>query len=1285
MTTTTTTTVSQVAGRVLVLVCALVMMVAITVGSARASKGVVGVFGSSGSGAGQFANAAGTAVNTSTGDVYVVDQFDNRVERFDKAGVFISMFGWGVTDGNPEAEVCTASCLVGLEGSGAGQFSAAPGIAIDQATQQLYVVDANNNRVERFDAEGHFLSAFGWGVADGKEELQSCTTTCLAGLAGSGAGQLSGPQGIAVDPTDQSVYVADTNNFRVVKFDKTGAFSNTFGFGVTDGVETFELCSSSCQAGRPGGGEGQLSTPSGVAVDSTGRVYVLDFGNRIERYTSAEAFDQTFDPTDVFVPIQIATGPGNDDLYVAQWTPEFNEQHVVEIDSAGSLVDTHGVGAGATEASGLALNAANQRIYFANGFSAHVFVMDDVTAPTVTIDAPTGVTTTEASVAGTVNPQGNTGIGWHFEIAPEGGGFSPIAGDQDPGSGTSPVPVSQAITGLVPNTTYSVRLAATRAFNPSTYSSVVQFTTPAVLPTVVTRPANDLAPEHATFYGTIVPNHAETTYFFEYGMTTAYGARVPATDLSAGAGTRLVGAIQRVQGLAPGTNYHFRIVAINAAGTVHGEDQTFTTLTPPPASEARAGIPGAGFLPDERGWELVSPAEKDGNDIVADTGRTRASVDGNAAAFESLGAFADAHGAGVAVEYMSIRDGRPGTGGWSTHAITPVQGPTAAHWGGSGFDPEYEGEMSPDLSSGVFRTSSPVTADPMVENVGNLYERGDLRSPGAGSYNLVTACPVCESPLTALFTGAVSNQLPRIGGASADFQHVLFESPQRLTSDATATGTPFSPINLYEWDHGTVRLAGILPNGTAAPESVAGPGAVGRVYMPRTISADGSRVFFTVPAGFLEQAGALYERIDHATTIQLNASERTDCADHDPCSGTPEPDPSGSAPGRFWGASADGSRAFFTSPEMLSDDAQPAHVHLYMYDAAAPAGHHLSSLISDTDLRGVIGSSDDGHYVYALADGQPVTGQPEFGGPGIFLWHDGLVSYVGEMADPGKDSPVDLPLNWGYPTRYGARVTPDGRHLLFTSGTSDGLAGYDHGHCAGGGCEELYLYSATAQSLRCVSCNPTGAPGTSDAVDNIRERTSGSNTTWHLNHPVSDDGREVFFTTAEALVPGDTNGKDDVYEYDVPSGTVHLISSGHDPSDSYFMEASASGNDVFFLTHQQLVGWDHDQNYDLYDARVGGGMPEPSEAPQACGGDACRGPLAQVPGAATPGSAAFTGVGNLSAPAAPLPLKHLSNAQLLHSALKACKKNKKKAKRRKCEARARQRYGKKAAKARRSK
>jgi hypothetical protein len=124
---------------------------------------------------------------------------------------------------------------------------------------------------------------------------------------------------------------------------------------------------------------------------------------------------------------------------------------------------------------------------------------------------------------------------------------------------------------------------------------------------------------------------------------------------------------------------------------------------------------------------------------------------------------------------------------------------------------------------------------------------------------------------------------------------------------------------------------------------------------------------------------------------------------------------------------------------------------------------------------------------------------------------------------------------------------------------------------------------------------------------------------------MSADGRLVFFSTTEALVPEDTNRAVDVYEYDAPTGTVHLLSTGSDPLDSYFMSSSASGANVFFLTRQQLVGADTDNSYDMYDARIDGGFREPSPPSPPCSGDTCQGQETAAPSAASPASASVTG------------------------------------------------------------
>ena len=1146
--------------------------------------------------------------------MYVIDQLDNRVEQFDAAGEFVRAFGWGVADGIGAAETCMSGCQAGIAGNGDGQFDTPQAIAIDQSDGSIYVVDGpNNNRVEKFDAGGTFLSQFG--------------------SAGTAEGQLSGPQGIAVDPTDGSVYVADTGDNRVEKFDHTGTFVNTFGLGVSDGASTFEVCTSSCQPGIADSSDGAFNAPTRVAVDSTGRVYVLDAGNgRVERFTSADAFDEQFDPTDVNAgtsPVEIAIGPGTDHLYVAQAAPDFSEQRVFEIDSAGVLVDTHGVGSTASNVSGLAVSAGSQKIYVADGFNARVFILDDVTAPTATIDPASNVTSTSASLSGAVTPNGAPDVGWHFEISTDDASWSPVAADRDAGSGNSPVPVSEDLTNLVPNTAYFARLVATRPFNAPAISSEIQFDTPAVQPDVATLPANDVAPTHATFQGALNAHNADTTYFFEYGTTTSYGHRFPATDADGGTANDLVAVMQRIDSLQQDTTYHYRIVATNGVGTVHGADQSFTTTTAPPPSTPRPGIPGAGFLPDNRGWEQVSPVDKHGNDVMPAFSRTHAAASETpglpmAVAFSSLGAFGDARGTGISNEYMSIRTGQSGSSGWTTHAITPAQTPSTLFGALRAFDPEWEA-FSPDLSRGAFRAWSPLDASPSVGDVENLYVRDDLRDSDVGSYQLLSSCPVCTGSLA---PPVVVGNLPWLTGASDDFSHVAFESEYPLVQGSTADPSSQTP-NLYEWDNGTLRLAGILPDGTTAPSSMAGQGQVRLNYTPHTMSRDGSRVIFTDNSTTGDNTGDLYMRIDAASTVQINASE-TGASD---------------SPATYWEATPDDSRVFFTTAEQLTSDDTNQSLDAYMYDLNAPSGHRLTRLsVADDaqsafDAIGVIGVSNDGHYAYFMADGDNlISRMPRAAGAKIYEWHDGAISYVGLLSNPGADVRRNVPFSWGQGgTPMSARVAPDGRHLLFTSQGHAGLTGYDNGTCGSQGCQELYLYSADTHEVQCVSCDPNGTTAISSASVVDRTDFSASDDSPQRSHALSDDGADVFFSTADPLVPGDTNGRRDVYEFDSRTGTEHLVSSGTDPSDSYFMDASADGSNVFFVTHSRLTGWDSDGNYDLYDARRNGGVPDPPKLLLPCSGDSCHGAATSAPASETSASSVVRGSGNVKQAFPPKP------------------------------------------------
>ncbi len=176
----------------------------------------------------------------------------------------------------------------GPVGSEAGGLKAPAGMAVD-ARGETYVGESEDQRVSKFDASGNFLFAWGWGVANGVEELQTCTTSCQAGKGGQGAGEFRescGPQGVAVDSDPLSasyndVYVVDFCNRRVQKFGPSGEFLSMFGGHVNKNGT--DVCvageEKECEAGTEGTGDGEFSwayEKAYIAVGEDGDVYVGD-------------------------------------------------------------------------------------------------------------------------------------------------------------------------------------------------------------------------------------------------------------------------------------------------------------------------------------------------------------------------------------------------------------------------------------------------------------------------------------------------------------------------------------------------------------------------------------------------------------------------------------------------------------------------------------------------------------------------------------------------------------------------------------------------------------------------------------------------------------------------------------------------------------------------------------------------------------------------------------------------------------------------------------------------
>jgi hypothetical protein len=648
----------------------------------------------------------------------------------------------------------------------------------------------------------------------------------------------------------------------------------------------------------------------------------------------------------------------------------------------------------------------------------------------------------------------------------------------------------------------------------------------------------------------------------------------------------------------------------------------------------------ANILPECRAWELVTPAAKDNaearlrlfgsEDLYAPEGFIGSSTGERMAwvSEETVPGSQDTVGEEtVGSEYLSTR----GEDGWLSEDVIPKQSPE------NGLLCEYisteVGGYTADLSKGIFVDGAgqnygsiggvaeedcghnePALTPAEPDGFQNLFVRDD----DSLSYQLVNLTPGGVAPTNAWFDAG-----------SSDFSHVLFSEEAQLTSNAPPGN------NLYEWANGEARLVSVLPDGKAVHGTL--PGDIedeergfadsehtNPTQFTNTMSAGGSRVFFNAE-------GSLYVREDATTTMQLDKPQ------------------GGAGPGggaKFLWATSDGSKVFFSddaSAGLTADTVANSGQNLYEYELPAQDGVEgtLRDLtpVSDARVLGLTGISEEGadagSYVYFTAAGQLDSGATP-GAPNLYLLHGGETTFIGTLQPPAgiRYPEAGDSCDWlaGCLT---ARVSPNGRYLAFTS--IERLTGYENtpaepSLCStegrtGEACREIFLYDAGAKALTCVSCDPNGAPPMGMTV--IRTPTPPSISTLervsHLSREVTNSG-QVFFDTLDALVPQDSNGRRDVYEYG--EGHVQLLSSGTQAGESYFVDASENGRDVFILTASQLVRRDTDTAYDVYDVRADGGFPEAGVQPE-CADEGCRGLASLPPVLSLPDSASLVSSGNV--------------------------------------------------------
>ena len=961
--------------------------------------------------------------------------------------------------------------------------------------------------------------------------------------------------------------------------------------------------------------------PLTIAVDGDGNLYVFESGpgfSQLRRFPpsvySPETGNISYGETPVLITDEVPTSlagiavdPTNDHLLVnyAQHVTEYSSaatKNELLDDSIGSEVMSANVGVS------IAIDAAHGRIYVSDRDPVtsegiiRSFDRDSPHSLLQTIDSsttPIAEFFTQVTVAadeGTGNffiyDGGDQGSNVVYEFGLDGTYLSTIKyGIKKQGA------VQIAVDNGSDSPNGVLNPFGRYLFVPSPPGNSLAYGPPEEAPPEIEATSfTEVTESEAELRAVINPWGDETSYYVEYTTGENFedksfadalvtdGAELPS-------GTTGIEVSIPLHGLSPETAYRYRVVADNSLGSDQSDGQftTFAASAPIPTcpnDPVRTAL--SALLPDCRAYELVTPA---------DTNARAPTAIGHLGAFFAT---RPASPAGDAVSFLTeggTLPGSDGTGSWGGDRylasrsqdgwISAPAGPT-----GSESPAPVPGGNSPDQGYFLWETSGEGSA--VIDGQVTSYVRypdGHSELVGRGSLG---ADPRATGKLI-----------------SEDGGHIIFVSGSRVGASAVQLEPDAPPDGtkaIYDRTADEVtHVVSLLP-GDLTPAAGQSASYVGA-------SLDGEGVAFTI-------GSTLYLRHDNEETYEA-AKEAT-----------------------FAGVAEGGGRIFYVK----SGD-------LFAFDVASEEAVPFTES-GDVTVVNVASLGTAAYFTSPTVlteEENPNGATPQAGKENLYLSEEGAISFVSSVTErdvvgePGEKELIPALGNWlravgpgtaELPGRFAfasSRATPDGTALLFESRAD--LDGYDpEGHV------EIYRYDAVDGALECLSCNPTQAPATGEAsLQSIRSVSTAPEplSPFALVGNLRADGRRAFFQSEEALVAHDTDGLQDIYEWEAegvgtcikPGGCTYLISSGHSDRVDYLFAVSDSGDDVFIRSSDLLLGSDADETPSIYDARVVGGFPENSA--QVCQGEGCKPDLWLPPPLPTPGM--LPGGGSGKAPSRPCP------------------------------------------------
>ena len=863
--------------------------------------------------------------------------------------------------------------------------------------------------------------------------------------------------------------------------------------------------------------------------------------------------------------------------------------------------------------------------------------------------AATGVDRHEATLQGHLDPD-NIPTEYWYEFGPNTS-YGQTTLDSE-GKGTAITGPSGTIkstplllTHLQEGHTYHYRLVGKNSLGVTKGKDIVVRTSSA--PEISGVGATNVTDTTADVHAKINPVGYPTTYKFEYGTTPSYGSSLPL------AGNELTGTTPQfvevhLSGLPAGSTIHYRVVATNEWGTRTTEDITFN-FRPPDCPNAHVRqITGSGYLPDCRAYELVSPGYAGAVQLLPG---------------EALRTFNETFGGSEFAQ-------SPQNFGYASDPSRFV------YWGGLG---AVNGVDTPNSLIDIYlatRTNNGwVTSEPGLKGNETKYSYGRTCSENLDFCADHIGGLVAQNPETGETESIPKSQAPflyKAGGTrlgrlptnvsvvkegskfigdwmfSGNFSHFIFSTQTQFAPN----GETSPPGSVYDNNIGAATVTVISKDGAGnnieSEPSVSGD--PNRVTGIAGVSKDGTRVLmagttqpfcninsfpFECPY-ILGDPARLYMRVGGAGGFTDEVSRGKEV--------------------NFVGMTRDARKVYFTTTEKLipgtgEGQDNDTSLDLYMW---SEEGDELT-LVS---REGGLGNTDKCSATWVQKCGvQPLT--PQFMNYSELFEQKARVQGIDDiLANDSGDiyfySPEDLvPGEVGgdgqrnlYLFRNGhlhlvttfdpgtqverSTISQDGSHAAFMTRSS--LTAYDTE-----GQQEVYGYNADAGTIRCASCNPAGTPP---------QKGSQTVTVSEAGPFMSDDGR-VFFGSREGLVPQDTDGIRDVYEYVngrpqlITTGTGNRENTGGLETVSIFfgnvqigLEAvSRDGVDVYFSSFETLTPDDKNGSFlKFYDARSGGGFDFSPDLGPCAAADECHGASTQPPPPAQTGTGGKLGAsGNLPA------------------------------------------------------